>query len=193
METEIWKKHPEIEGMEVSTLGNVRILDRLGSRENRTYSKKGRVLKQFDNGRGYMQVHVRVDGKRTMKYVHQLVAQAFIENNGNLPQINHKDCDRANNAVSNLEWCDNSYNVQYREKFGKEQNKPVFAINLNTLEVSRFCSQGEASRELGVSRPNINAVIKGRLKQTCGFWFVNDDDKATDAINNKLYKIRKGW
>ena len=94
METEIWKKHPEIEGMEVSTLGNVRVLDRLGSRENRTYSKKGRVLKQFDNGRGYMQVYFRVDGKRTMKYIHRLVAQTFIENNGNLPQINHRDCNQ---------------------------------------------------------------------------------------------------
>lgn len=180
METEIWKKHPEIEKLEVSSFGRVRTLDKVVPRGKHTLFIKGRVLKQFDTGHGYMRVHVRVDGKRTMKYVHRLVAQTFIENNGNLPEVNHKDCDSTNNAVSNLEWCTASL------------GHPVFAINLNTLEVSSYPSQSEASRELGVFRGNINKVTRGKLKQTGGFWFVNDDDKAADAIKNKLHKIRKG-
>jgi len=85
MKTEIWKKHPDIEGMEVSTLGNVRILDRPGSRENRTYSKKGRVLKQCYDKNGYMRVGITIDRKWTMKLVHRLVAQTFIPNPDNLP------------------------------------------------------------------------------------------------------------
>lgn len=192
METEIWKKYPEIVGIEVSTLGRVRTIDKEGSRENGTYSKKGHVLKQWDNGRGYLYVRLRTNGKYVNKSVHRLVAQTFISNPDNLPQVNHRDCNRKNNNVENLEFCDNSYNVQYRENFGEAQNKPVLAINLATLEKSKFPSQMEASRVLEVSHSNINAVIKGRLNKTNGFLFVNDDNKAADAIKNKLHEIHKG-
>jgi len=197
METEIWKKHPEIEKLEVSSFGRVRTLDRVVPREKHTLFIKGRVLKQHDIGHGYLQVQFRVDGKHVNKYVHRLVAQTFIQNNGNLPEVNHKDNDRANNHVDNLEFCTRSYNQKYRDKFGvsntETKGQPVFAINLSTLEVSRFRSQGEASRTLGVYRANISMVTRGKLNQSGVFWFVNDDDKATDAINNKLHNIRKGW
>ena len=191
METEIWKSHPEISGIEVSTLSNIRTLDRLISSENGTRFTKGRVLKQQLNHNGYLQVRIPVDGKWVTKSVHRLVAQTFIKNPDNLPEVNHMDCDRRNNNIDNLEWCDNSYNVQYREKFGKAQNKPVFAINLTTLEVSRFHSQNEASRELGIVRSNINDVLKGTQKTAHGFWFVNDDGHAVDVVKSKLHDIGK--
>ena len=196
METEIWKKYPEIEKLEVSSFGRVRTLDRVVPREKHTLFIKGRVLKQHDTGHGYMQVHFRVDGKHVLKLVHRLVAQTFIQNPNDLPEINHKDSDRANNNVSNLEWCSRSYNQKYRDKFGISNTElrghPVFAINLKTQEVSQFPSQMEASRELGVFGGNINKVTRGKLKQTGGFWFVNDDNKAADAIKNKLHNIREG-
>ena len=196
METEIWKKHPEIPGIEVSTFGNVRTLDRVISSEKYTRFIKGRVLKQYNSSKGYLRVSIKVDWKWTMKLVHRLVAQTFIPNPNNLPQINHKDNDRTNNNVSNLEWCTAKYNSQYREKYGLSNTEslghPVFAINLNTLEVSSYPSQSEASRELGVFRGNINKVTRGKLKQTGGFWFVNDDNEAADAIKNKLHNIREG-
>jgi len=191
METEIWKSHPEISGIEVSTLSNIRTLDRLISSENGTRFTKGRVLKQQLNHNGYLQVRIPVDGKWVTKSVHRLVAQTFIKTPDNLPEVNHMDCDRRNNNIDNLEWCDNSYNVQYREKFGKAQNKPVFAINLTTLEVSRFHSQNEASRELGIVRSNINDVLKGTQKTAHGFWFVNDDGHAVDVVKSKLHDIGK--
>lgn len=197
METEIWKKHPYIEKLEVSTLGRVRTLDRVvPCRGNRTQFVKGRVLKQRDNGIGYLQTSFRMNRKLVTKSVHRLVSETFISNPDNLPQVNHKNCDRGDNRVSNLEWCDESYNQKYRNKHGVSQTEaaghPLFAVNLNTLKVSRFRSQHEAGRELGLFDQNIRAVIKGRRNSTGGFWFVNDDDKATDAINNKLHKIRKG-
>ena len=196
METEIWKSLPGAPAVEVSTFGRVRTLDRVVPRGKHTLFIKGRVLKQNNRKDGYLQVSIPIDGKSDTKRVHRLVAQAFIKNPNDLPEINHKDSDRANNNVSNLEWCTRSYNRQYREKYGisttESQGHPVFAINLDTLEVSRFQSQGEAGRAIGVSKGNINSVIKGKLKQTGGFWFVNDDDKATEAIKNKLHKIRKG-
>lgn len=170
-EAEIWRKHPDIEKIEVSSLGRVRTLDRVVSNGKGTRLVKGRVLKPFGSGRGYLVVSIQSDGKRTMKYVHRLVAKTFLSNPNGFPMVNHLDCDRTNNSVKNLEWCTASYNSKYREKFVKASGHPVFAINLATLEVSRFNSQREASRELGVSHGNIYSVLKGRIKQTGGYRF----------------------
>jgi len=190
METEIWKAHPEYAGIEVSTLGNVRTMDRILSSEKITRFIKGRILKQYLNHNGYLQVGFRVDGKRVTKRVHRLVAQTFIPNTNNLSQVNHKDCDSTNNNASNLEWCNNSYNQIYREKFGISATEslgvPVFAINLTTLKVSRFRSQNEAGRELGVHQSSINKVIKGKYKKACGYWFTNDDGHKDAEIQQKI-------
>ena len=192
---EIWRKHPEIDKLEVSTFGNVRVLDRMVSNEKQKYLIKGRILGQFDNGNGYLQINISIDGKKTTKYVHRLVAQTFIDNPDSLPQINHKDCDTKNNDVENLEWCTPKYNCQYREKYGVSRTEvagtPVFAINLATLKVSHFRAQREASRLLGLDQPYISAVIKGRYKYTHGYWFTNADDKAVDLTKQKLREIDK--
>lgn len=196
METEIWKAHPECAGIEVSTLGGVRTLDRVTSSEDRTWFTKGRILKQHDNGKGYLMVNIPVDEKWINKSVHRLVAQTFIKNTDNLPQVNHKDCDRMNNNVSNLEWCTASYNNQYREKYGisraESLGHPVFAINLDTMEVSRFRSQGEAGRALGVDYSNITKVIKGKYKQANGYWFTEDDGNGIEIDKDKLNDIMDG-
>jgi len=193
--TEIWKAHPEIDKLEVSTLGSVRVLDRMVSNEKQKYLIKGRTLGQYDNGNGYLQINVSIDGKKSTKYVHRLVAQTFIANPDNLPQVNHKDCNTRNNSVENLEWCTPKYNCQYREKYGVSRTEaagtPVFAISLSTLKVSHFRAQREASRSLGFNQASISAVIKGRYKYTHDYWFVNADDKAVDLINQKLQYIDK--
>lgn len=190
-QVEIWKAHPEYAGIEVSTLGRVRTLDRILSSVRRTYLKKGRFLNQSENADGYLRVSIEVGGKWTMKSVHQLVAQTFITNPESLPEINHKNCIRDDNRVSNLEWCNHSYNVQYREKFGKAQGHPLFAINLSTLEVYWYPVLREASRKLGVSAGNISSVISGRYKQTGGYWFVNADENAVDIIKKNLHDVGK--
>lgn len=180
-EKEIWRVHPEIGIIEVSSFGRVRTLE-------------GLVLKPFDNGKGYLQVNIKVDGKFIKKRVNRLVAETFLPNPYNLPEVNHKNCDRSDNRFDNLEWCTTSYNRQYREKYGVSQTEVqghhLFAINLSTFEISRFRSQGEAGRVLGINKGNINKVIKGKLKQTNGFWFTNDDDNAADIIKHKLNALQ---
>jgi len=191
-ESEIYKSLPGVPGVEVSTFGRVRTLDRVVSSEKRTRFTKGHVLKQYDY-KSYLKVSIPVDGKWTMKRVHRLVAQTFLPNPNNFPEINHKNCNRADNRVSNLEWCSHSYNSQYREKYGISQTEssghPLFAINLTTLKVSRFRSQSEASRSLGFFQESINAVVNGKQKQTHGYWFINDDENAFDAIKRKLEEV----
>lgn len=195
-QVEIWKAHPDIPGIEVSTLGRVRTLDMVVSSEKYTRFFKGRVLKQPKSSSGYLQVSIKINGKWTTQRVNRLVAQAFIPNPDNLPQVNHKNCVRDDNRVENLEWCTASYNRRYQEKFGisstEARGHPLFAINLTTLEISLFRSQGEASRILGVSRTDINRVIKGKIKQAGGYYFKEEDGNGIKIDRDKLNYIVNG-
>lgn len=179
-QVEIWRAHPDIEKLEVSSFGRVR-------------SVGGHYYVSRHNHNGYLCVSFRMNGKKVGKFVHRLVAETFIPNLNSFPQVNHKDCNRANNNIDNLEWCTASYNAKYREKFGisstEARGLPVLAVNLKTQEVSQFSSQHEASRALGFSQGNINGVIIGRLNQTHGFWFVNDDGHAVDVVKSKLHDV----
>ncbi|WP_300559005.1 NUMOD4 domain-containing protein [Companilactobacillus sp.] len=195
-EIEVWKSHPDIPGIEVSTFGNVQTLDRVVSSEKVTRFVKGHVLKQFSNKGGYLRVSVQGNRKVVKKLVHRLVAQTYIPNPDNLPEINHKYCNSANNNVDNLEWCTHEENIAYRDKCGHvaKNNAPksaLFAINLSTLKVSHFRSQHEAGRVLEVNAGNINNTIKGRQKYAGGYWFVNDDGHAVDVVKSKLHDIGK--
>ncbi len=187
---EVWKQHPEFCYIEVSTLGSIRTFDRVVSNGRGMYVVKGRILKQRRDRYGYLTVSVRVNGKWKTRLVHRLVAQTFIPNQNNLPQVNHKDCNRTNNFVDNLEWCNNSYNQKYRDKFGKSNTEieghSLLAVSLTTLKVSKFRAQMEASRELGINQRSIWGVIKGRRKQAGGYWFVNADENAIEATRNKF-------
>ena len=190
---EVWKTYPEIEWLQGSGFGDVRTLDhwvkhwRGGKR-----LIKGHILKQYRNKKGYMYVAFGVDGKLVHLYVHRIIAACFLENPDNLSEINHLDCNPANNCAKNLEWCSHKKNIAYRDRLGHVNYKdnapksPVITINLNTLETLRFQSQHEAARQLGITHSNINGVIKGRYKQTRGFWFTNADNHALEKVRTKF-------
>lgn len=90
--------------------------------------KSERILKQRINKGGYAIVTIHVDGKTKVLLVHRLVALAFIENEKGLPCINHKDENKLNNKVENLEWCDRKYNNNYgtRNERISQSNKGVY-------------------------------------------------------------------
>ena len=108
---EEWRKIVGYEGLyEVSSLGRVRSLDRY---DERNHFRKGKVLSPIKDTGDYLKVNLYCNGKNKKCLVHRLVAQAFIENPDNLPEVNHKDEDKSNNRVDNLEFCDRKYNVNY--------------------------------------------------------------------------------
>ena len=100
----VWMPVLGFEGLyEVSSFGQVR-------------NKNGKVLKQMikrTNGTCYKSVDLWKDGKYYKKYIHRLLAEAFIPNPDGLPFVNHKDEDGTNNSIDNLEWCTREYNVNY--------------------------------------------------------------------------------
>ena len=73
----------------------------------------GKQMKQCLKNNGYKSVSLTKGGATKAFYVHRLVAEAFIPNPDNLPMVNHKDEDKTNNFVENLEWCTNNYNINY--------------------------------------------------------------------------------
>ena len=112
---EFWK---DIEGYEgwyqVSSQGRVRSVERyVNYKKTGLSNRKSRILKAKKDYYGYMVVNLSVNCKvKTMK-IHRLVADAFIPNPDNLPCVNHKDEDKTNNFVDNLEWCSVAYNNTY--------------------------------------------------------------------------------
>ena len=110
---EVWKDIKEYEGLyQVSNLGRVKCL---GNNRN----KKEKILSQAKNSKGYLYVHLSKNNKKRTVAVHILVAQAFIPNILNLPEVNHKDEDKINNYSSNLEWCTRRYNNTYGSRIEK--------------------------------------------------------------------------
>lgn len=114
MEEEVWRDIDGYEGYQVSNLGNVRSLDRTVKKEDGTVRfLKGKILKQFPSNRGYLLVRLCKDGKGKTYSVHRIVAKAFIPNERNLSECNHKSEVKTDNRAQNLEWCNREYNINY--------------------------------------------------------------------------------
>ena len=124
----------------------------------RIYEKPitGKPMKQSVHTKGYKTVTLTKDGKTKTVYVHRIVAEAFIDNPDNLPMVNHKDEDKTNNFVENLEWCTASYNRTYgkgaekqakqlRGKKHTEEHKRKISESMKKRMAKQddFCSYGE--------------------------------------------------
>lgn len=163
IEKEVWKDVSGFEGYyQVSNLGRVRSLDRKVWSEKRGifHFQKGRVLKPV-NIHGYWRVLLSKDGKPAKAIVHRLVAGAFLPNPENLEYVNHKDENKSNNRLENLEWCTPKYNVYYGEN---STTRPVIATNIYTGEQTKYTSMMDAARVGGFNPSHISKVCRGKLK-----------------------------
>lgn len=175
LSNEVWKNIEKYPGYQVSNLGRVRSLN---------YRRTGQVmvLKPRKNNWGYLQVILCKDGKQKTCTVHRLVAIAFIPNPDNLPCINHKDENKENNCVENLEWCSVAYNNTYANRHKKvaeklcgiltnraDQSKRVAQYTLGGVLVAIYPSIMEAARQTGFSQGNISNCCLVRYKQAYGY------------------------
>lgn len=153
---EIWKKIPGVPGFyEVSNLGRARSLDHDTPTKKGARHFTGKILKQKENHQGYLVFGI--GHSRTM-YVHRAVAMAFIPNPQNYPEVNHKDENKHNNSVSNLEWCSRLYNVHYgtaMKRTATTLSLPVIQFTLDNKIVSAFPSTKDAEKATGIKREAI--------------------------------------
>ena len=169
---EVWKDIEEYEGLyQVSNLGRVKSLNRyIISSNGKTLFYKEKILKLRKNKHGYLYVFLYKNTVQKFYTIHRLVANAFIENPNNYPCINHKDENKENNKVSNLEWCTYLYNNTYGtriERIIKSQFIPIYCLETNKC----YNSIKQASEELNLDRTNIVNALRGRQKQTKGYTF----------------------
>ncbi len=160
-------KIPEFENYSIDRYGNI-------------YNDKyGIQMKPCPNSCGYLQIGLSVDGKRTQKKIHRILGEIFIPNPDNLPEINHKDGDKLNNSLDNLEWCTGSYNCKHAwEKKLKEVTPTMMKTFSNngkntrilTIEkqekIKELKAKGLSGREIGkiigCSKATVNRFLSGK-------------------------------
>lgn len=185
MEIEIWKPVVGYEGLyEVSNLGNVRSVDSMRITHNQYgehLSKyKGRLLKPGKNSDGYLYVNLCCQCVQKTFRVHRLVAEAFIPNPDNLPEVNHIDEDKTNNRVDNLEWVSHIQNMRHGtciERFSKtltnrnDKSKPVGQYTRKWVLIGTYPSLREVWRQKGYNDAFICKACNNKRKSAYGYYW----------------------
>ena len=159
-------KNAEVEGYEVSNYGKVFTKRRKirATLQGTTRIIERRQKKPSDNGKGYMIIILSKEGKNYKRYVHRLVAMAFIPNPENKPTVNHKDGNKCNNHVDNLEWATYKEQAKHAMETGLARlgatAKEIDQLDLKGVFIKRWPSACEAHRELGIARSSIQGCCK---------------------------------
>ena len=137
-----------------------------------------RILRPGRNGRGYLKVGLYKNGERKCYDIHRIVAQAFIPNPQNLPEVNHKDENKTNNSVQNLEWCSSKYNANFgtrTQRISIKLSKPVLQYTKSGKLVREWKSTHDVERNLGYFHNSISNCCNGKLKYAYNFiWKFKD-------------------
>lgn len=183
---EVWKDIKNYEGLyQVSNLGRIKSLDRIvyqknsfGNIQKNIY--KGKILSLFEDKDGYLRVNLKKDKKMKQYGVHVLVANTFLNINKfkymeyedlskidiNRLQINHKNENKKDNCIDNLEFCTVAYNTNY----GSREQK-IIQLDLSGKIIKVWDSRKKASKELHISRNTINEILRGHRQDINGYTF----------------------
>lgn len=177
-EQEVWKLVNSLDNLyEISNQGRIRSLDRWSNNNGTLVLKKGRILKGRLHSGGYIRVNICINNKNKDYYIHRLVAKEFLDNYSEDLVINHKDGNKKNNSVNNLECVTQKENLKHARETGlnnafgenhycnKLTNEDVRAIKiLNESGLNGI----ELSKKFGVARSVISRIINGKVwKHVC--------------------------
>lgn len=162
---EIWKNIKEYEGLyQASNLGRIKSLPRNTAHE--------RIMKQREDKGGYLFLSLTKNGIPKTFKCHRLVAETFISNPHNLPEVNHKkEFEKYNNTVENLEWCTRKYNANYgtaSNRTHKKQMKKVYQYDMCGKLLEQFPSLAVACNK-DYDFSNIAKCCRGIYKSAYGF------------------------
>lgn len=165
---------------EVSNTGKIKSLNRIIMRKNgHPQTVREREIKQsIDKTTGYYIVALCKNGQQISYYVHRLVALSFIPNPYNLPYVNHKDENKLNNNIDNLEWCTPTHNANWgtaQERHSQTRSTPIIMCDTKTHEpIKEFLNPMFAIKYLGLNNNafgNIYKVLYGQRASAYGYWW----------------------
>lgn len=176
---EMWAKIGGFNGeYEISSYGRVRSYKIEHNRYHTGVQKRPHLLKTRKDKRGYIHIFLNKNGKCVNYLIHRLVAQAFLPNPNNYPQVNHKDENKSNNKVENLEWCTKKYNLHYSNVCQKmvtaakiKRQKVVLMYDEENRFLREFESATIAAKYIGDYQQNVSACCYGKIKKVKGFIF----------------------
>ena len=179
LDGEVWRSVVGWENShEVSNLGRVRTKARTRAGKNDSEAHVAVKLKKtYLDEDGYERVSLYADNETKLLGVHRIVAEAFIENPNNLPQVNHKNGDKADNRAENLEWVTNTQNIQHSIENGMRDPKLYSRPLVRIDDGKEFASIAELHREVGGSYNEIVHLFKASADRSA-------------CINGKMYKYK---
>ncbi len=207
---EVWKNIKGYENLyQVSNLGRIKSLARYSAYRNSKRFINEKIMKLHKSYNGYLRVEL-CKNNITKKYlVHRLVAYAFLNEHDNNLEINHKDGNKQNNKIENLEWVSRSENEKHAYKIGLAKNtekqriavsncnknkriKPVIQLDKNFNFIKEWKSATEAQNELGINRKNINQCVIGKNKTAGGYvWRTKEQFDSVKYITEEEKKCEK--
>lgn len=170
-ESEVWRDVVGYEGLyKISNKGKVYSVAR---KDTIGRKRAGLILKPKFHAEGYLRVTLYKNGTRKHKMIHRLVLEAFVENPNNYPEVNHRDENKNNNCVENLEWCTGDYNLRYgtRIKRMSDTNSiPVKGVHKETGK--EICLKSMLEGALyGFDPTSISRVCSGKYQTHRGYSF----------------------
>lgn len=182
--SEEWRPVVGYEGLyEVSNTGQVRSLDMYVKCRYGNYRlHKGKVLSPVKDKKGYLKVVLCCNGKCKTIKVHRLIAQAFLLNPDNLPQVNHKDEDKTNNCVENLEWCTAKYNNNYGTRKDKVRETAI---------KNGYCTGLSKEEYIKEYREKNREKIREYRKEYAQKYYQKNKDKARSYYQENRERIRE--
>ena len=157
---------------QISSLGRVKSVERIVIRNNIEIRVKERILKPVKDKDGYVQARLYKNGIVKTIAIHRLVAIAFIDREDETFEVNHKDENKSNNTLDNLEWMSRIDNLRYGTGIARcaiSRRKPVIQMDLNGNAIKVWKSSREIERTIGFSNTNICKVCLGKQKTAYGF------------------------
>lgn len=164
---EIWKDIPNYEKYyKISNYGVIVSIPRNGT------IMQEKVLKQYKDKYGYLKVILQKNGIKKNKYIHQLVAQTFLDNPNNCLYVNHKDENKSNNNVENLEWCTQKFNMNYgtrNNRISKNERIKINQYDLNNNFIKTWNGFVEIKETLNIDISGIIRCCRNQYKTSNGY------------------------